>query len=504
MTAVKTPPCLIFGLDGFDFKYAQTLAASGHMPWLRSILDQGSLVSTACAAFPGSEWVNMACGVDPASHGYLHTEQLVPGTYETRPIDATVVASEPFYCPIAQSGHRTIVVDLCVDRPRPNGNLTQLVDWATEFKLYHYCTSPVALKRSLPLHPLTDYGTTDPSEENLINLNEKLVEGTRLKGEVIRTLMDETPDWSLLFAGFAEIHKGGHFFWKYQDENYPGFCGGNHPLSGALCELYAELDRQMQAIFDKAGRNRNVIVVADRGMRPEYRGDHLIETLLQRLGLLTFSAPQNAGGGADAEFVSRSAAPGWSSRMARKLPVTVKARLRRLLGKERLVWRQTKVFKAPDVGNTYLRVNLQGREPHGIVRPEEVDDLLHTLEAELLSLKNPATGNCPIREVVFPYRNFHGPLRDQLPDIGIVWEDTAPIAELDSPTIGRVHGVRVPQRTGNHTEAGGFLVSGPSFRSGLERQGDLRELAPTLYQLFGIPPSTTHQLEPMPELVTSA
>ena len=191
------------------------------MPWLAALQREGSFVATHAPELPGSEWVNAACGVSPAHHGYLHTSQLRVGTYESVETDARVVRSEPFYEPLARAGLQTVVVDLCVDRPRPQKNLVQVVDWATEFQLWHYCTTPRAEREFVdavcPDHPLTNYGSTDPSEQNLVALDRKLERGSALKAQLVTALMDRYPDWQVFFAGFCEIHKAGHFFWQYQD-----------------------------------------------------------------------------------------------------------------------------------------------------------------------------------------------------------------------------------------------------------------------------------------------
>ena len=492
---------LIFGLDGYDLEHAKRLADGGRLPWLKLLLDSGSLITTRCSVLPGSEWVNAACGVDPSHHGYLHTSQLRVGTYESVETDARVVKAEPFYVPLARAGHKTIVVDLCVDRPRPGANLLQVIDWATEFKLFHYCTTPASLRkfvdRTCPDHPMTDYPGTDPSEANLLRLNEKLNTGTAIKGRLIRHLMSENPDWAVFFAGFGEIHKGGHFFWQYQDPSHPQFGGNNHPLAGALDTLYEHTDQQMMQICETAGPDTNVLVVADRGMRANFRGDHLVETMLMKLGLLRYredpsaSQPNTATGPTATLNPSAQWQPtpakSLTQRLKSRIPVPLRPLARRLLGKERLDWRNTRVFTTAEVGNTYLRINLKGREPMGCVGRDEYDDLLNHLEAEFLALVDPDTGRCPVREVVFPHNSCSGPLCDELPDFGVVWAGDGPIRALESPNLGRIEGAHVEQRSGNHTERGGILLSGPDFRKGAHRTGDLRELAPTLLALHGVP-----------------
>lgn len=496
---------LILGLDGFDFQFAQDLAGDGHMPWMRTMLARGSLVTTHAPELPGSEWVNAACGVSAAHHGYLHTSQLRLGSYESVETDAGVVASPPFYEPLALAGVKTVVVDLCVDRPRPQPNLVQVIDWATEFKLWRYCTTPRAerkfVEKVCPGHPLTRYGGTDPQEANLLALDDQLLQGTDLKARLIQALMKRHPDWDVFFAGFCEVHKAGHFFWKYHDSSHPEHPGNNHPLSNALTRHYRHLDNRLQQVVAAAGGDTDILIVADRGMRANLRGNHLIETLLVKLGLLKparGSVTASAGLEGDQTRAAHGKLTG--RRIKEQIPVVLRPWVRRLAGKERYDWTATRVFPLAEVGNTYFRVNLNGREPLGTVTASEYEPLLRFLERELLELRNAATGMPVVAQVVRPQETFSGALRDCLPDLGIVWRCDHPVTAVESPSVGRIEGMHQEQRSGNHSESGAILASGPAFPKGMRRPGDLRELAPTVLALKGLETPDSYEFPPMPEL----
>ncbi len=505
---------LIFGLDSFDFSFARRLAAKGRMPWLSAQLQQGSFVATHGSTLQGSEWVNAACGVSAAHHGYLHTSQLRVGTYEEVETDARIVRAEPFYVPLSKAGVRTTVVDLPVDRPRPNKNLTQVIDWGTEFKLWRYATSSKDVDdfvdATCGLHPLTHYGATQTDHAAIRALNEKLVRGVALKGKLIRAFLRRDEAWGVVFAGFGEVHKGGHFFWQYQDPDHPNYAGPDHPLAPVLTELYQLLDAECAHICAEAGEDVNVVVIADRGMEANYRADHLVPRLLERWGLYAPSSdvttsegpPAVVAGAPDAQVEWMSQPESLSRRLKKHLPVSLRPLVRRLTGRERALWRDTRAFQVAEVGTSYLRVNLRGREPKGAVAPgEEYEALLEFLEREFKALVNPATGRSPVAEVVYPRRDYPGPLNDELPDIGIAWASEAPVHALESASIGRMEGFITEQRSGNHTPDGGLLVAGPRFRPGVTRDGDLREFAPTLLALHGVPIPPAYERTPMPELI---
>ncbi len=504
----QRPRTIVFGLDGFDFEFAKSLARQGRLPWLSAQLQHGSQVATRCSTLPGSEWASAACGVSAAHHGYLHTSQLRVGTYEFVDTDATVVRTDPFYVPLAKAGIETIVLDLPVDRPRPSKHLTQVIDWGTEFKLFRYCTTPARIRGFVKQvggdHPFTNYGTTVPDDATLIELRDKLVKGTALKAELTRAFMRRSDNWSVLFAGFGEIHKGGHFFWKYQDPQHPDYEGSQHPLATALEELYETLDSELLNISAMAGEATNIIVVTDRGMRANYRGNHLIVPILRKLGL--YGAPDAQSHSKTISSVDelRSATRAREPvlrRLKQHVPVALRPLMRRL-GGFAMDWSRIRVFPVPEVGNTYLRVNVRGREPRGIVEPGvEYTALLEYLKSELMMLINPDTGNCAVEEVRFPRREFAGPHNDALPDVCVVWTDHGTVNSLESASIGRIDGPFWEQRSGNHSNAGAILVSGPSFAAGVSRSGDLREVAPTLLALHGVQSPMHFEYPPMPEML---
>ena len=502
---------IIFGLDALDFTYARGLAGRGLLPWLSGQLQQGSQVSTYGKVISGAEWANAACGVSAAHHGYVHLTQLRLGTYEEPRIDASIIRADPFYVPLTRAGVRTIVVDLPFDRPRPHENLIQVIEWGREFNMGPHGTTPAALEKQVRAwcgaHPLTNYGYTRTDDPTLLALREKLLHGTALKGKLIRELMRHEPRWKCLFAGFSEVHKAGHFFWKYQDPHHHEYAGPDHPLSSALIEVHQALDRECAQICAEAGDDVNTIIASDRGMRANYRGDHLLPRVLERLGLFVgangavsaVDPEGNEDNGTDRPHGPR--APSLAHRLKAHVPDALMPWVRRLTGRERANWARTRVFRIADVGTSYLRVNMIGREPQGIVAPgAEYSALLARVERELKALINPATGRSPVAHVVFPQREYSGPFQAELPDIGIVWAQDARVTALESPTIGRVEGSTWEQRSGNHTSEGGLLVSGPRFANGARRAGDQRELAPTVLALHGVSVPAHYELPPMAEL----
>ena len=159
---------------------------------------------------------------------------------------------------------------------------------------------------------------------------------------------------------------------------------------------------------------------------------------------------------------------------------------------------RTKLFFDASVGNSYLRVNLKGREPTGVVDADEYDTLLQEIEHELYALVNAATGQPVIKHVYFPWRMYKGEKRDHLPDVSVLWNAESKVDAIQSETIGVVAKPFVDKRSGNHTTDAFLLCRGPAFVSGQARvEADARQLAPTVFHLLGAERPEHYEVGPL-------
>jgi predicted AlkP superfamily phosphohydrolase/phosphomutase len=78
-------------------------------------------------------------------------------------------------------------------------------------------------------------------------------------------------------------------------------------------------------------------------------------------------------------------------------------------------WSRTKAYA---VGLNGLYLNLQGREPDGILAPgAEAGEVLKELSAKLLGFRDPENGEPVVASLVFPAKDFHGSMLASAPDI---------------------------------------------------------------------------------------
>jgi hypothetical protein len=256
-------------------------------------------------------------------------------------------------------------------------------------------------------------------------------------------------------------------------------------------------------------------------MQANYRGDHFIAPLLQRLGLCApgqFPVLESA-----KEAVESATAPGTpapatgasaavrpariKSLIKRLAPGFVTNHLRRRFGPaSRIDWTRTRVFHLPTDRNSYLRVNLRGRELAGIVAPgREYNELPATLENEFRALVNVDTGKAAVEDVFKPHELYPGPRLEDLPDLVVLWSADVPINCIESARIGRLTLRAHEDRSGNHRAEGFILARGPGIRpQGTDLQGDILQVPATLLALHGVAIPARFETSPIPGLLTQA
>jgi hypothetical protein len=209
----------------------------------------------------------------------------------------------------------------------------------------------------------------------------------------------------------------------------------------AECAIYRQLDDVVGRLVDAAGPRALVILVSDHGAKPGGARVPLRE-ILSRAGLLT--EVDGAGGGAG-----------------------------------QIDWSRT--LAAPQ-GSCYVRVNLSGREPGGIVAPADRERVRDEVMRSLRDYRDEATGVCPFTLVV---------TGEEAADLGLWGDGVGDVVYAVDQQFAEEHGQALPQDV---REEGSWgmrclcLVSGEGVRAGstIDETVSLTDVAPTVCDALGI------------------
>ena len=178
----------------------------------------------------------------------------------------------------------------------------------------------------------------------------------------------------------------------------------------------------------------------------------------------------------------------WRTALSNHFPLKVQERLLADQFRNSTNWQKTTAFAIPSLYTSFVRVNLQGREPQGIVQlGEEYKTVLDKLEDDLKQLIDPVTGKPAVERIVRTTNWFNCDPPDSLPDLFIEWQPARhfmqriihPKAELVQQKLGY-------HRDSYHSLNGFVAAMGPSIsQRGTLEEVDLLDLAPTFLALMG-------------------
>lgn len=285
--------------------------------------------------------------------------------------------------------------------------------------------------------------------------------------------LQRTRGWDVLFVHYHLIDAINHTFLGYLDSRFPFT---DQALTRQAWEVYRESYRIVDELIGKmvegcADDSTVVVVTSDHAALPCWRYVSVVQAL-QRANLLVYD---------------------WDGE-SRSFLVD--------LGKSRAV---------PYLDPQHVWVNLQGREPEGIVPPERYEQVREAIIDTLRQVRDPETGESPFSLVCRREDlGLRGRAEETVGDVLYFLKPgyTTWDGMLDSLRFQRLRPERLAQGlvspsplvTGHHTPylptarfgelANGAMTffAGPGLRRGYVRQTPirLRDIAPTLAYLLGI------------------
>jgi predicted AlkP superfamily phosphohydrolase/phosphomutase len=424
--------------------------------------------------------------------------QMCNGTNRVMRTRADHLRRLPFWAQLEGSTETAVVVDVPKMAPFIRINGVQVVEWGTGDHYWSYATAPgglaAPLLREFGQHTLLKERRPPTSVAACLQLKNDLVRGVTMKHRLHTSFLERYQP-RIFISVFGEPHIAGHYFWRFMDEKYPDYY--EHPeASRALLQVYAAVDRAVGEIFEKYSHRANCFVFAGHGMTGDYEPSTILDDLLSRMGLTVranLSSPSQsvAPRRSRARFVKiiSDALPLSVKRVVNRYMLPARAREYFMLAKalSDIDFSRTQAFALPTDQHGFIRLNLQGREPAGIVGCRQYDALCDRIEQALHGLHDAASGEKVVETVWRPRIIYPGADNlDDLPDICVMWKNTHAVSEVYSPQYGTfaVH-KKHPERSGNHRLEGFYFAAGPDIATSVKhRRGRIHDIPATAFQLM--------------------
>lgn len=449
----EDPPgrVLIVGWDGATFDLIDPLMQEGRMPVLAGLMQRGQHAWLESSRVPISSaaWVGACTGQHPGETGVYDFFQRVEGSYEVQVIDARTNLCPPLWRILSGRGATVNVLGVPITwPPEPvRGHLAAGMlsppaeDWAWPPEY----TDELREQGLLPDVGIWTQMRSLAPDQMLERIQEQLLIKERVTLDLVRR-----GDWDFSMVVFKSLDVISH-------QRYDG------KVQGVIADLLEDLDRILGNLIEAAGPQTNVIVMSDHGF-----------------GVFPFTFNLYPWLVKEGYAVEQGEGP--PSQPAAAPLVIFEAEIERLRLK-RLDLKQTRLLATNTEceGNFgSLRLNLTGREPEGMVPPEEAEALLTEVEAALRGIEVP--GGPLVTRVWRGARLYPGPANHRVPDL--IFETRTNwqvVASLAGPALTQ-HQVPRP----NHRLEGIFVAAGPRISSRTERaRWSVFDLAPTALHLMG-------------------
>lgn len=481
---------LVIGLDGATFDLIEPWAEAGHLPNLARLMAEGAWgrMQSTVPAHSAPAWVSFATGLLPGRHGIYWFLGPTRDRQYFRPVSADSIRGQTLWQIASDQGLKAGVINIPLTYPpRPlNGYLISGV------------LSPSAREAFWP--PELYEEVTRECGEYVVEVYGKL--NRRAHFEAIMAALDqrrrvaeyllEHHPVDLFVVMFRMLDSIQHKFWADMDPNHPLHGqAGSEALPDAILDCYRLLDSAVGRLWEKAGPDATVVVISDHGFRGEYRTVALNKWLLER-GL---AAWQRKPGTALGRAVGVAKRLGVSQVLGSVARTVAGARYRRLLPERMnliyrsIDWSSTQVVFGPGFG---FNINLQGRDPQGIVPPSEYEALRNRLIQEITALRDPDTGLPVVTQLYRREEVYQGDAVDQAPDLvpemaeytanGHRWGYGTNL----NPFAQRVLDVPAQRMGGNHASDGIFAACGPHLQTGGVPALRIADVAPTVLYLLGL------------------
>jgi len=494
---------VLIGIDGGTFDVMDPLLEAGRLPNLSRIISQGCRATLKSLTIPTSplSWSSIATGKNPGKHGIFHFTEKVPGDYSLRFVNAGVRRGPALWELLSEHGKRVIVVNVPITYPPDpvSGYMVSGFDAPDEKSDYTY---PRELAEDIKqwIGPYT----ID------LRLRSSVTKGKRFqilqdarfmeekKAEVTRKLM-ERDAWDFLMVVFNITDRIQHWFWQYMDDAHPNHSKVEADVFGeAIAQSYEVTDELIGRILEMAPQDARVMVISDHGFGPASNNAFYLNHWLAQQGFLRYvhaarpfgPISGKLGHKARAHIVKRLPRQ-WKGFLKRHFP-NLKGDLASYVTFSGIDWRHTKAFSS-EVDN-FIYINLKGREPQGIVEPQDYEACRGDIIEALSALTDPATGDRLVEKVYRREELYHGPFVERAPDLIFDFAEGAcrvrPSQEIAGKDGNPVRFHRAENwASGNHRMEGVFAFTGGGVHHGgtvLPEQSVLN-VAPSVLYAMGLP-----------------
>jgi predicted AlkP superfamily phosphohydrolase/phosphomutase len=422
------------------------------LPTLGTLIDTGAYgrLTSVIPPITVPAWSCMMSSRTPGDLGVYGFRNRSDHSYDGLFIaNGTAIREPRLWDLMTRHGKRSIVLGIPGTYPPRPLNGVMVSCFLTPSTDYQY-TYPPMLRREVE-QVVGEYLFDCPNfrTEDKADLLQQIYEMTDRRFALAEHLLATKP-WELFAMvemGTDRIH---HAFWKFMDAEHRKHEPGN-PYEDAILDYYRHVDGLLARVLEYADDETTVLVVSDHGAKRLEGGIRINEWLRSEGLLATHSDP-------DGVTSLDELGVDWSRTVA---------------------WGE---------GGYYSRIfmNVQGREPEGIVPKEDYERVRDELAQRIAAI--PDEQGRPIDTKVYKPEDVYQQAKGVPPDLIVHFGD---LYWRAVGTLGGDDGIHTFENdTGpddaNHAQEGMLIMVGPGIESGERHEMHLLDVAPTVLDLLGL------------------
>lgn len=285
--------------------------------------------------------------------------------------------------------------------------------------------------------------------EDRKHILKEIYDMTERRFEVMNWLI-RAKSWALFMFVEIGVDRVQHAFWKYMDREHHLYEPGNK-FETAIFDYYKYLDTKIGELISRAGEETVVLVVSDHGAKRMKGAFCINEWLIEQGDLVVKEKPSGPMSFDDLD----------------------------------VDWTRTRAWAW---GGYYARIflNIDGREPRGIIPPEDYEKAREDLIDRLQSIMGP--DGEPWKTQIIKPQEYFDELEGDYPDLMVYFDD---LSWRSAGTLG--HGMKyLPENdTGPddavHAQDGIYILCDPERNRAGISDADILDVAPTVLDLLDIP-----------------
>jgi len=506
---------MVVGLDGADWELIMPWVRAGKLPHLQRLLAEGCYGPLASISPPLTfpAWVSFSTGVNPGRHGVLDFFARIPGQFRVRLYNAMDIQEERFWHRLSRENKTVGIVGMPVNYPIEPLNGIVLPGFDTPGigggKAPADHMYPQSLYRELEEHcggywvvpNLVAFGPHQMSQAA-----ERIKFVTVNKGQVVDYLLTSR-NWDCFVFVLGETDSVCHHFWRFHDPASPLYESDPPELRDTIFAIYRQADEILGRLLELLPPDGHLVMVSDHGMGGTSDKVIHLNLWLAQEGFLTYKEQvwkktwwrqaQRRLLHAARDLGRRYVPHALKKFLFRKTDLI--DRLESHLRYAAIDWDHTLAYSDEGFHFPSIRINLEGVEPRGRVRPgKEYEQLREKIAAKLLEWEDPYNGARVVHRVYRREELYSGPQACHTPDLVIDWHQDGAYGYLWRPSAMAQEGRPIERldlsksserrfvlnRSGRHRHEGIFLGYGPAFPPGREVNGlSIMDMAPLILYL---------------------